>query len=423
MKKFFIKSLGCKQNQLEGQIIQNELENLGYKAINSIKEADIYILNSCSVTSHSDSQANYLLNHAKRLNPNIKTILTGCCAQTHERHKDFNYSDIDLVLGNIEKIHIEKYIEKLFKDKKDFFVEDIFNQKEFDNKFLINPNTTRVSIKIQDGCNNRCSYCIIPYARGNSRSNSIENIIKQINIVIEKGIKEIVLTGIHIGQWGLENNQTLLDLLKEIEKTDIQRYRLGSLYINELDDDFIKFLSKSEKFCPHFHLSLQSLCDKTLHNMNRKYTSKEALEVIEKLHQNFNLPFLGCDIIVGFPQESEEDFLETYNNLKLAKLSAIHCFPYSKREGTPAYYSKNQVQNSIKTKRCELVQNLSKELHQEFLEKNKDTNAEILIEKKSPKTGLYSAITRNYIKINFKNDDNNLRHTLKTVNLSDFELM
>ncbi len=423
MKAFYIKSLGCKQNQLEGQIIADKLLSMGYTFVDEIKNADIYILNSCSVTSHTDSQVSYLLNYAKRINPNIKTILMGCVAQTYKQHEFFDYSNIDLVLGNIEKMNIQKYIDKLFSDEKNFFVQDIFNIKNFENNFLLNPNSTRVSIKIQDGCNNRCSYCIIPYARGNSRSNSIENVIKQIELVLKKGIKEIVLTGIHIGQWGLENNKTLLDLLKEIEKTSIPRYRLGSLYVNEINDEMIEFLSKSKKFCPHFHLSLQSLCDKTLKNMNRKYTVKEALETIEKLHKNFNLPFLGCDIIVGFPDENDKDFIETYENLKRAKMSQIHCFPYSKREKTPAFYMENQIQESIKTKRCNLIIELSNELHKEFLEKNKNTLAEILIEKKSLKTGLYSALTRNYIKIRFKDDNNNLRHTLKTVNLADFELL
>jgi len=417
MKTFCLKSLGCKQNQLEGQIIENELIKIGYSTTNDIKSADIYILNSCTVTSHTDSQVNYLLNHAKKINPNIKTVLCGCTAQTYKQHENFDYSNIDLILGNSEKIFIENYIEK-----SGFFVDDIFNKTDFVGKFLVNPNTTRVSIKIQDGCNNRCAYCIIPYARGNSRSNTIENIIKQINLVIEKDIKEIILTGIHIGQWGTEWSLSLIDLLKEIEKTSISRYRLGSLYINELDDEIIKFLANSKKFCPHFHLSLQSMCDKTLKNMNRKYTLAQSLEVIEKLHKNFNLPYLGCDIIVGFPNESEDDFIETYENLKHARLSSIHCFPYSKREKTPAYFMENQIQDSIKKERVERVMELSNILHNDFLEKNKNTIQEVLIEKKSPKTGLYSAMTKNYIKIYFKSDDNNLRHSLKEVNLADFEL-
>ena len=417
MTKFIVKSLGCKQNQLEGQIIENELVKIGYEKTSKLTEADIYILNSCSVTSHTDSQVNYLLNRARKINKNIKLVLTGCVAQTYKQHSDFNYKIADLILGNSEKIYIENYIQKT-----GFFVDEIFEKCEFDGKFLFNPNTTRVSIKIQDGCNNRCAYCIIPYARGNSRSNTIENIIEQINIVSMQGIKEIVLTGIHIGQWGIEWGKNLIVLLKEIEKTSISRYRLGSLYVNELDDELIEFLSKSKKFCAHFHLSLQSLCDKTLHAMNRKYSTKDALRTIEKLHNNFDLPYLGCDIIVGFPNENEDDFKETYENLKIAHLSSIHCFPYSKREKTPAYYMENQIPVNIKTKRVNEVMKLSDELHREFLAKNKNKTAEILIEKKSPKTGLYSAITRNYIKLNIKSDDNNLRHTLKEVNLADFEL-
>lgn len=422
MKKFYIKSLGCKQNALEGQIIASNLKKQGFIEVKNILDADIYILNSCTVTSHSDSQVNYLINSAKNKNPEIKTVLVGCVAQTYKQHKNFNYLNADLILGNSEKMEIEKYINELIKEEKGFFVKNIFDVKEFENKFLDEYSNTRASIKIQDGCNNRCSYCIIPYARGNSRSNSVENIIKQIELSIKNNIKEIVLTGIHIGQWGLEFNKTLLDLLKEIEKTDIKRYRLGSLYINELDDNLIDFLIKSEKFCPHFHLSLQSLCDKTLKNMNRGYKTSDALKVIEKLHNSFNLPFLGCDIIVGFPDETEEDFKITYDNLKKAKLSAIHCFPYSKRENTPAYFMKNQIQNNVKTKRAQAIMELSDSLHKQFLEQNKNTLAEVLVERKSPKTGLYSAVTRNYIKINIKSEEN-IQHSLKTVNLSDYDLM
>lgn len=415
--KFIIKSLGCKQNQLEGQIIADDLLSKGYKKVDSLLEADFYILNSCSVTSHTDSEVHYLLNQAKKTNPNIKTILTGCVAQTFKQHENFNYKIAELVIGNSEKMNIDKYIRQ-----NGFFVEDIMLKREFENKFLINPTSTRVSVKIQDGCNNRCAYCIIPYARGLSRSNSVENIIEQINLIAAKGIKEIVLTGIHIGQWGLEWNKNLKDLLIEIEKTQIARYRLGSLYINEMDEEFIDFLSKSEKFCPHFHLSLQSLCDKTLKNMNRKYSANEAMKVIKLIKEKFRLPFLGCDIIVGFPYENEEDFLTTYNNLKISGLSQIHCFPYSKREKTPAY-NMPQVQNSVKTLRAKKVAQLSSVLHKKFLEENKNETAEILIQKKNKKTGCYSAMTRNYIKVKYKSEKDNLRHSLITVNLADFEIM
>ena len=415
MTNFYLKSLGCKQNILEGAVISDILKQNGFTEVDELIEADIYILNSCSVTSHSDSQVNYLLNQARKLKPQIKIILTGCCAQTY-KDKDFDYTRADLVLGNSEKMQIVKYI-----NKSGFLVSDIFSHDKYENEFLYNPNSTRVSVKIQDGCNNRCSYCIIPYARGKSRSNSADNIIKQIEILVQYGIKEIVLTGIHIGQWGLEFNKTLTDLLREIEKTDIARFRLGSLYINEIDDEMIEFLKTSKKFCPHFHLSLQSLCDKTLKNMNRSYCANDALNKIEELRHAFPYAYFGCDIIVGFPYENDDDFKMTYENLKRAKLSSIHCFPYSKRENTTAY-TMPQVQDSVKTERAQKIMELSKNLKQEFLKKNKERTEEILIQKKNPKTGLYSAITRNYIKIYFKDERDNLRHSLKTVNLSEFEL-
>lgn len=420
-RKFVIKTLGCKTNAIEGQIIIDELEKMGFLQVQDCKDADIFILNSCSVTSHSDSQSSYLLNRAKRENPLIKNILTGCVAQTIGLHKNFDTKNIDLILGNDEKLELRKYIDELFKGHKNKLVGDIFKIKEFNHKIVENPYQTRPSIKIQEGCNNRCSYCIIPYARGNSRSNSAENIVSQIELLAKNGTKEVVLTGIHIGQWGLEWGLELIDLLYEIEKTSILRYRLGSLYINEIDDRMLEFLKKSEKFCPHFHLSLQSLCNKTLENMNRKYSSSDAIEITKKLYDTFNEPFLGCDIIAGFPDESDEDFNVTYENLVALPLSYIHAFPYSIRENTPAAKMKNQIQDAIKTKRVQMLNELCATKHSEFLKRNKNSTQEILFERKSRKTGLYSAITRNYIKVFVKDVRDDLRNTLKIVNLSEFK--
>ena len=421
LMKFVLKTLGCKTNAIEGQIIANQLVQMGFSEVQEYNDADIFVLNSCSVTSHSDSQSAYLLNRAKRENPLIKNILTGCVAQTVDLHKNFDVKNVDLILGNNEKLELKEHIEGLFEGKKGKKVGDIFNITKFNHKMVENPYQTRPSIKIQEGCNNRCSYCIIPYARGNSRSNGIENIISQIDLLAKSGTKEVVLTGIHIGQWGLEWGLELVDLLGEIEKTDILRYRLGSLYINEIDNKMLDFLMKSEKFCPHFHLSLQSLCDKTLLNMNRKYTSLEAIELIKVLYDSFEEPFLGCDIIAGFPSETEEDFKLTYNNLKALPLSYIHAFPYSIRENTPAAKMKNQVQDSVKTKRTQMLNELCKLKHGEFLERNKNKEQEILFERKSLKTGSYSAITRNYIKVFVKDKRDDLRNTVKVVNLRDFD--
>lgn len=420
LNSFFVKSLGCKTNHIEGQLIEQELIKAGYQPVKNQNECAFFILNTCSVTSHADNQSLYIIKQFRLKNPEAKVILTGCFAQTACDRKDL---DADIILGNDEKLEIVKYIEyaKNSINESQKYVEDIFNIKEFHHKKLEFLNTTRPSIKIQEGCSNRCSYCIIPYARGNSRSESAENILNQINHLADNNYKEVVLVGIHIGEWGREFNKNLLDLLKQIEDSKILRYRLGSLYVTEIDENTIDFLKKSEKFCPHFHLSLQSLCDKTLKTMNRFYSSKYAEDVIYELNKNFNLPFLGCDIITGFPGEDEEDFEITYNKLKNSGLSFIHSFPYSKRKGTPAYNMPNQVYEHLKKERTKKLIKLSENLHSEFLKKNKNTKQEILFQKKSAKNGKYLGITRNYIKV-YKQSNENLWNTVQNLNLADYEI-
>lgn len=401
---FFVKSLGCKTNQIEGQIIAQNLIEHGFKQA-SASSAQYYIINSCSVTSHTDSQTMSLVRQAKRQNKNAKVVLTGCMAQLLDEKPE----GVDIVLGNDEKLEIAKFLESPK-------VSNIFSHKEFHHTPLNTATTTRPFIKIQEGCDNRCSYCIIPYARGASRSNSAKNITQEINSLAKKGFKEVVLTGTHIGQWGCEWQETLLDLLKEIEKTEITRYRLGSLYINEITDEMIEFLKSSKKFCPHFHLSLQSLCDKTLSNMNRNYSVSEALLLIQKLKISFDKPFLGCDIIVGFPKESDEDFQTTFLNLEKSALSKIHCFPYSKRKGTPAFEMKEQIDTNTKKERVKKVLELSEKLYKNFLNENTGATQEVLFEKKSKQLGLNTGFTRNYIKI-FLDNGQDLKNTLKNITL------
>lgn len=419
---FFIKSLGCKTNHIEGQLIHQELVKAGYEPVKSQEECDFFILNTCSVTSHADNQALYIIKQFRIKNPNAKLILTGCFAQTA---KDKEVLDADIILGNNEKLDIIKYLEyannSINNQNRSTFVEDIFNVKSFHHKDLEFLNTTRPSIKIQEGCSNRCSYCIIPYARGNPRSENIKNIINQINALAKNGYKEVVLVGIHIGEWGREFNKNLLDLLKSIDDTEILRYRLGSLYVTEIDENMIDFLTKSEKFCPHFHLSLQSMCDKTLKAMNRFYNAKYAKDVIYELNKNFKYPFLGCDIITGFPGESKEDFEITYEALENSGLSFIHSFPYSKRNGTPAYNMPNQIYEHIKKERTKKLIELSGYLHKTFLNSNKNTTQEVLFQKKSKKNDKYLGITRNYIKI-YKASNADLWNTVENLNLSNYEL-
>ena len=401
MKKFFIKTLGCKSNQLENEIIINELVENGYVQTSDAQEADFYILNSCAVTQKAAGESLYYLKNIKHKKPEIKTILTGCVAQLKDFEKDNEY--IDMVLGNDEKLSISNYLEQADGE----YIGDIFALKQFTNKFIENYTRTRANLKIQDGCNNRCSYCTIPLARGISRSNSVENIIKQIDIYLKNGINEIVLTGIHIGQWGLdfEEPQNLKKLLKEIEKTEIKRYRLGSLDALELDDELLEFLQKSNKFCPHFHISIQSMSDNVLKKMNRKYNAQRVEGVIEKINSLFKNPFIGCDIIVGFSGETEDNFSECYQNLQQANLSKIHVFPFSKRKNTPAWNFKDEVSEKIKRERAEILKELSKQKYHNFLENNIGSIQEVQVQKRiDKKTLMYKGTTRNYIDVLINSD-------------------
>lgn len=410
--------MGCKSNQFEGSIIKENLNKNGYEEVKNIEDADIYILNSCSVTHKSDNEAMYLLRNAKHKNPNIVNIITGCVAQI-EKEKLLEYDFVDFVVGNNEKLDLSDVLAKNIKCQ----ASDIMNLKDFNKVVLEDMTKTRASLKIQDGCDNRCTYCIIPFARGKSRSADIDFIIEQINNFSKHGFKEIVLTGIHIGQWGKDFGMELLDLLKEIEaRTTIERFRLGSLNPLEITDEMLEFLQKSKKFCPHFHLSLQSACNKTLKSMNRFYKVEDYLAQIEKINKIFDLPFLGSDIITGFAGETEEDFTTTVENLKKSGLTQIHTFPYSIREGTVGASRPEQVDEKIRQERAEIVKKISAQKLDEFITKNIGTTREILIEKHpDKKTGYLKGVTRNYLTVITDCKDEALLNTLQTVKITHTE--
>lgn len=420
MKNFYIHTMGCKSNQFESSIIAENLEKNNIKQTKNIEDATYYILNSCSVTHKSDNEAMYLLRAAKHKNPQIITIITGCVAQI-EKEKLLENDFIDYVVGNDEKLDLYNII----KESKNthFAVKDIMQLDKFNKVELIDTTKTRASLKIQDGCDNRCSYCIIPFARGKSRSADIDFIIEQINNFSNHGFKEVVLTGIHIGLWGKDIGMTFLDLVKAIEeKTTIERYRLGSLNPHEITDDLLDFLSKSNKFCPHFHLSLQSACNKTLKSMNRFYKVEDYLKQIEKINSMFDLPFLGSDIITGFAGETEEDFYTTVDNLRKSGLSQIHVFPYSIREGTVGAKAENQVAENIRQIRADVVKALSALKHIEFIKKNVGKIHEVLIEKHPDKrTGMLKGVTRNYLTVLINSKDNQLLNSLQQVKITKFE--
>ena len=405
--------MGCKSNQFEGQIVAQKLCDAGFIEVKNQKDANFYILNSCSVTQTSDNEAMYLLRHAHGIG--LKTILTGCIAQI-EKEKLLQESYIDYVYGNEDKFNIAN----LLLNEEKFAVKDLMSENEFCEVVLDDTSKTRISLKIQDGCDNRCSYCIIPYGRGKSRSADSDFIIKEINRYSKLGYKEVILTGIHIGLWGKEHKKELLDLLMEIEnKTKIQRYRLGSLNPHEITPELLNFLQQSEKFCPHFHLSLQSACNTTLKRMNRHYTVEYYLDQIEDIVSRFNKPFLGSDIIAGFVGETEEEFSTTVENLKKSKLSQIHTFPYSIRKGTIAEKLSGHLDEKIKEERASVIKQISTEKFTAFQKSNIGDVVEVLIEKHpDKKTGLFKGITANYLNVIMPNGEFN---TLKKVKITGLD--
>lgn len=418
MKKFYIHTMGCKANQFESSIIEENLKNHNFAKVKNISDADLYILNSCSVTHKSDNEAMYHLRAAKHKNANIVTILTGCIAQIQKEEllkNDF----IDYVIGNDEKLHIYDYIDS----ENPLHANDIMVQSEFNKVELIDTTKTRASLKIQDGCDNRCTYCIIWKARGKSRSADSEFIINQINKFSKNGFKEVMLTGIHIGQWGKDLGLTLLDLLKEIEeKTTIERYRLGSLNPTEITTEMLEFLKTSQKFCPHFHLSLQSANNKTLRSMNRFYKTEDYLKQIEQINKTFEHPFLGSDIIAGFAGETDEDFEITRRNLQNSGLTQIHTFPYSKRSGTIGESLPDQVSDEEKNRRANIIKAISKTKFEEFINKNIGKTLEILIEKHRDKhNGNLKGMTRNYLTVQIISEREDLFNTIQTIKITEFK--
>lgn len=417
MKRFFVKTMGCKSNQLEGCLIEENLIKNGFVKAEKVSGADIFILNSCTVTHKSDNEAFHILQKAKYENPNIKTILTGCIAQV-EKEKLLENPNIDMVFGNDEKLEIARHLHSPLS------IGDIMELDSFHSVLLQDTRKTRASLKIQDGCDNRCSYCIIPFARGKNRSADLDFILKQIKIYEAAGFKEIMLTGIHIGQWGkdVKQNKDLLFLLKNIEeKTKIERFRLGSLNPLEISDEMLDFLKSSEKFCPHFHLSLQSMCDKTLKSMNRHYSVSQSLDLIEKISETFYLPFVGSDVIAGFAGESEEDFEITVEHLKKSKLTQIHTFPYSIRKGTLAESLEGHLPQKVKDTRAKIIKEISAQKYSEFLGRNLDSVQEVLIEKNlDKKTCMPKGMTKNYLNVLIDTQENisGLKNTIRKVKIT-----
>jgi len=424
MKTFAIYTLGCKTNQLESAKITDDMLRYGWRQVNFKDSADIYIINSCTVTSKSDNEAVYITRKAKRVNPNAKVIMTGCYAQVSNDELTA-LTEIDLIAGNIEKFSLAEMISSgkyMFnsenKPENKIFVSNIMQAKEFVFGEVDSlPGKTRANIKIQDGCNNRCAYCIIPFARGKSRSNSLNNIIGQIQKLTQNGYKEVILTGIHLGQWGLDFSpkMNLPQLLSEFEKIpSLVRYRLSSLDPNEINSDLIKQVGDSSKFCPHFHISIQSMDNEILRSMRRRYSVEDVFKTVNAIKAAFPDAFIGCDIITGFPGESDSHFDSIYNNLKNLPLSAIHVFPYSRRKGTLAYDMPEQIPEHTKKERSRALNLLGKEKLAEFKQSQLNKVFNVIFEKSRDKqTGLLKGLTENYIQVLLDGDDSLMGEMVK----------
>ena len=437
MKKVAFYTLGCKVNQYETNAMTEKFINQNYEIVDFEDIADIYVVNTCTVTNMSDRKSRQVIRRVKQLNPESILVVTGCYAQVAAKELE-KIEEIDLIVGNTEKKDIVNIVEKYYKKNvgvcernnvENLFTNkinltDINKQKDFVD---FGPNTytdkTRAVIKVQDGCNNFCSYCIIPYAKGRVRSRKLENILEEIKNVIEKGIQEVVITGIHIASYGIDfedKNIRLIDLLEKINKIEgLKRIRIGSLEPNIITDEFVQRLKKIDKICDHFHLSLQSGCTETLKRMNRKYTAEDFEKVVERLRKTFPNVALTTDIIVGFPGETRQEFETTYNYLKKINFYKMHVFKYSPRKGTRAAVMPNQIDGNIKEERSHKLIELSNENERKFIEKYIGKEIEVLFEQKEDE--YFKGHASNYIVVKTKKE--NLENKLLRVKITKEERM
>lgn len=405
MKKVSFITLGCKVNQYETNgMAQKLMEN--YEIVEPNQRADIYIVNTCSVTNMADRKSRQALRRCKELNKDALVIAVGCYVDTGREELE-KIEEVDLCLGNYQKRDIDKYIESYFEGKKldDKAIENYF----YDFGEVTYTEKTRATIKVQDGCNSFCSYCIIPYARGRITSRNPKSILNEIEKISKKGIKEVVITGIQVSSYGtdFENDYRLIDLLEDINKiSGIERIRLGSLSPTLITDEFCKRIKSIEKVCHHFHLSLQSGCDKTLKEMNRKYTTVDFEKVVERLRNIYDDVILTTDIIVGFPNETDEDFEITFKFLEKIKFYKMHVFKYSPRRGTVASKMKNQVPGDIKEKRSKRLIELSNKNEMDYLRSYVGKTVKVLFEEKEE--NYIKGHTANYIMVKAKLDESNI---------------
>lgn len=418
---FKIYTLGCKVNQYESEYIRQIMTLKGHTYTNNDMDSDIFIVNSCSVTAVSDSKCRKLMHRLKRLKPESILLLSGCMSQAFPRKYE-NFDACDIVIGNTTRGRIPEYIDEFLSKR-----ERIIDITEHDRKNEIFENytvsdfseRTRAFLKIEDGCDRFCSYCIIPYARGKVRSKSIETLKMEVDALAQSGYKEIVLVGINLSKYGTDIGLSLCDAVECVaENSQICRIRLGSLEPELLDDDAIHRLSKCEKFSPQFHLSLQSGCTETLKRMNRRYTNKEYAEIVDRIRRNFTNSAITTDVMVGFPGETEEEFKESLDFVTNIGFAKVHVFPYSRRSGTVADRMPEQIIKSVKEERAAKMITVTEIKQKEFLVSQIGEVSEVLFERLD-KNGMYEGYTRNYTMVSVPNDGIDLQGKICKVKLTE----
>ncbi len=428
-KKAALHNLGCKVNAYELEAIQQMLEQQGYEIVPFAPGADIYIINTCTVTNIADRKSRQMLHKAKKMNPDAVVVACGCYVQAAGEKLEQD-SAIDLVVGNNKKKEIPAILEEYFREKEEgrsgsgTWVTDMTHNREYETLSISRTaEHTRAFIKVQDGCNQFCTYCIIPYARGRVRSRRPEDVLEEVRRLAESGCQEVVLTGIHLSSYGvdLEEGQNLLALIRTIHAVDgIRRIRLGSLEPGIITEEFAEAIAALPKVCPHFHLSLQSGCDTVLERMNRRYRSEEYMEKCRLLRRVYDRPALTTDVIVGFPGETEEEFEASRAFVEEVNFFETHIFKYSRREGTRAAAMPDQIPEQEKTRRSHILLELDAQRRQEYMESFLGEEKEVLLEEKVELDGKnwWVGYTREYLKAIVPDDGKNRANEMISVRFS-----
>ena len=407
MKKAAFYTLGCKVNQYETEAMAELFASSGYEVCDFGEKADVYVINTCSVTNMGDRKSRQIIRRAKKTNPDAVIAVTGCYAQTAP-DEVLGVDGVNIVIGTKDRKNIVPLVEEINSTSNINHVTDIMNHHEFEELQIKKySNRTRAFIKIQEGCNQFCSYCIIPYARGPVRSRPKDEVIKEIHELASNGFKEIILVGIHVASYGADlENTSLEDLITEVDKIDgVERIRLSSIEPMTLNQDFIDKIKGSKKLCHHFHISLQSGCDATLKRMNRKYTTTQFKSIVDGLRDAFDDVAITTDIMVGFPAETDEEFAETVKFVKDVKFAEAHVFQYSQRRGTPAAKRPDQISPEIKEKRSKVIIKETLKTRDEFINRFIGKTMRVLFEQPAS-DGLFEGKTDNYITVHAPSSEN-----------------